>query len=107
MRYFCYSLALSVLVILASVVRLAAQAVSPPAGEMPPSDSLAVGASQYDAFEGIRIDSIIVEPLNVFNTFEEGYDNFLFRTANRIEADPAHPDFIHTVWGVGYKFADA
>ncbi|MCC7208082.1 MAG: response regulator transcription factor [Anaerolineae bacterium] len=26
------------------------------------------------------------------------------RLREKIEADPAHPAFVHTVWGVGYKF---
>jgi len=25
---------------------------------------------------------------------------------NKIETDPQNPEYIHTVWGVGYKFAD-
>ena len=29
------------------------------------------------------------------------------RLRAKIEADPAHPRFIETVWGVGYRFADA
>ncbi len=34
-------------------------------------------------------------------------DTLVKRLRRRIEADPAHPEFIQTVWGVGYKFADA
>lgn len=33
-------------------------------------------------------------------------DTLIKRLRRRIEADPAHPEFIQTVWGVGYKFAD-
>jgi DNA-binding response OmpR family regulator len=33
-------------------------------------------------------------------------DTLVKRLRRRVEVDPANPDFIHTVWGVGYKFAD-
>ena len=34
-------------------------------------------------------------------------DTLVKRLRRRVEADPANPAFIQTVWGVGYKFADA
>jgi DNA-binding response OmpR family regulator len=34
-------------------------------------------------------------------------DTLIKRLRHRIEPDPAHPRFLLTVWGVGYKFADA
>jgi DNA-binding response OmpR family regulator len=33
-------------------------------------------------------------------------DTLVKRLRRRIEIDPAHPRFLLTVWGVGYKFAD-
>jgi DNA-binding response OmpR family regulator len=40
----------------------------------------------------------------------EGYEHTVNSHINRlrakIEADPAHPRFVLTVWGVGYKFSD-
>ena len=33
-------------------------------------------------------------------------DTLVKRLRRRIETDPAHPRFLLTVWGVGYKFAD-
>ena len=33
-------------------------------------------------------------------------DTLVKRLRRRTEADPAHPRFLLTVWGVGYKFAD-
>ena len=33
-------------------------------------------------------------------------DTLVKRLRRRIEPDPAHPRFLLTVWGVGYKFAD-
>jgi DNA-binding response OmpR family regulator len=34
-------------------------------------------------------------------------DTLIKRLRRRIESDPANPVYIHTVWGVGYKFADS
>ena len=34
-------------------------------------------------------------------------DTLVKRLRRRVETDPASPEFIQTVWGVGYKFADA
>jgi two-component system OmpR family response regulator/two-component system alkaline phosphatase synthesis response regulator PhoP len=34
-------------------------------------------------------------------------DTLVKRLRRRIEADPANPRYLFTVWGVGYKFADA
>ena len=33
-------------------------------------------------------------------------DTLVKRLRRRIEADPANPTYLLTVWGVGYKFAD-
>ncbi len=33
-------------------------------------------------------------------------DTLVKRLRRRVEADPAHPRYLLTVWGVGYKFAD-
>jgi two-component system alkaline phosphatase synthesis response regulator PhoP len=37
---------------------------------------------------------------------ERVVDVHVGRLRKKIEADPAEPDLIHTVWGVGYRFAD-
>ena len=34
-------------------------------------------------------------------------DTLVKRLRRRVETDPASPEFIQTVWGVGYKFADS
>ena len=34
-------------------------------------------------------------------------DTLVKRLRRRVETDPANPELIQTVWGVGYKFADA
>jgi DNA-binding response OmpR family regulator len=46
----------------------------------------------------------------VWGYSHSGYDHTVNSHINRlrakIEGDPNHPDFIQTVWGVGYKFRD-
>lgn len=46
----------------------------------------------------------------VWNYGHDGYEHTVNSHINRlrakIERDPAHPDYIRTVWGVGYKFID-
>jgi DNA-binding response OmpR family regulator len=34
-------------------------------------------------------------------------DTLIKRLRQKLEHDPAHPQLILTVWGTGYKFADA
>jgi DNA-binding response OmpR family regulator len=38
--------------------------------------------------------------------YEHTVNTHINRLRNKIERDPANPDFIQTVWGVGYKFGD-
>lgn len=38
--------------------------------------------------------------------YEHTVNSHINRLRSKIEADPAKPAFIQTVWGVGYKFAD-
>ncbi len=37
--------------------------------------------------------------------FERSLDNMISRLRRKVETDPAHPEYIKTVWGGGYKFA--
>jgi len=39
--------------------------------------------------------------------YEHTVNSHINRLRAKIEADPANPDYILTVWGVGYKFTDA
>lgn len=42
-----------------------------------------------------------------FDGFDHTVNTHINRLRGKIEDDPARPRFIHTVWGVGYRFADA
>ncbi len=39
--------------------------------------------------------------------YEHTVNSHINRLRTKLEADPSHPRFVLTVWGVGYKFADA
>jgi DNA-binding response OmpR family regulator len=38
--------------------------------------------------------------------YEHTVNSHINRLRNKIERDPANPDYVQTVWGVGYKFCD-
>jgi len=38
--------------------------------------------------------------------YEHTVNSHINRLRNKIERDPADPDFVQTVWGVGYRFAE-
>ena len=42
-----------------------------------------------------------------FDGFEHTVNSHINRLRTKLEADPAQPRYILTVWGVGYKFSDA
>ena len=42
-----------------------------------------------------------------FDGFEHTVNSHINRLRTKLEADPAQPEYILTVWGVGYKFSDA
>src|SRR3954468_15355684 len=44
---------------------------------------------------------------NDMHITERSVDTLVKRLRKKIEADPAEPRYISTVWGTGYKFADA
>jgi two-component system alkaline phosphatase synthesis response regulator PhoP len=41
-----------------------------------------------------------------FEGYEHTVNTHINRLRNKIEADPAHPRYLKTVWGVGYRFAE-
>jgi len=42
-----------------------------------------------------------------FEGYEHTVNTHINRLRNKIESDPAHPVYLKTVWGVGYRFAEA
>ncbi|MBX2857523.1 MAG: response regulator transcription factor [Cellvibrionaceae bacterium] len=40
------------------------------------------------------------------NGYEHTVNSHINRLRSKIESDPAHPEYVITVWGVGYKFYD-
>ena len=44
------------------------------------------------------------EPYTVTLAFDRAIDVRITRIRKKIEADPAHPAHLKTVWGVGYRF---
>ncbi|MGP9807713.1 response regulator transcription factor [Halomonas sp. AOP12-C2-37] len=41
-----------------------------------------------------------------FEGFDHTVNTHINRLRGKIEKDPAHPCYIHTVWGIGYRFTD-
>ncbi|WP_110657208.1 response regulator transcription factor [Salinicola halimionae] len=41
-----------------------------------------------------------------FEGFDHTVNTHINRLRGKIEKDPAHPRYIHTVWGIGYRFTD-
>ena len=41
-----------------------------------------------------------------FEGYEHTVNTHINRLRNKIETDPAHPKYLKTVWGVGYRFAE-
>ena len=38
--------------------------------------------------------------------YEHTVSSHINRLRTKVEADARHPDYVQTVWGVGYKFRD-
>ena len=41
-----------------------------------------------------------------FVNYERSIDTHVSNLRKKLERDPAHPEFIHTVYGIGYRFGD-
>ena len=41
-----------------------------------------------------------------FINYERSIDTHVSNLRKKLEWDPAHPEFIHTVYGIGYRFGD-
>jgi two-component system OmpR family response regulator len=89
--------------------------IDPVAREVKLNDStLTLTAREFDLlFFFARHPGRVFSRLDLLNQVwgysHEGYEHTVNTHINRlrakIERDPAHPDYILTVWGVGYKFA--
>jgi DNA-binding response OmpR family regulator len=42
-----------------------------------------------------------------FEGYEHTVNSHINRLRAKIESDPGHPRYLRTVWGVGYRFAEA
>jgi outer membrane protein assembly factor BamA len=84
MRRFCYFCTLTALFLVVPAVQLMAQAVPDPGASVRQNDTVDFTPPELDSFEGVLIDSLVIEPHNVFGAAESGGDNLLFRTANKL-----------------------
>jgi len=41
-----------------------------------------------------------------FVNYERSIDTHVSNLRKKLEREPAHPEFIHTVYGIGYRFGD-
>ena len=41
-----------------------------------------------------------------FVNYERSIDTHVSNLRKKIEKDPAHPEYIHTVYGIGYRFGE-
>ncbi len=41
-----------------------------------------------------------------FANYERSIDTHVSNLRKKVEKDPAHPEFIHTVYGIGYRFGE-
>lgn len=79
-------------------------------------DTIELTAREFDllvhfALHPGRVYSRVQLLDKVWGYNHEGYEHtvntHINRLRNKIEKDPANPDFILTVWGVGYKFTES
>jgi len=54
-----------------------------------------------------RWTAIRAEAARVLDTYERAIDGHVKNLRRKLEPDPAHPRYLLTVHGVGYRFADA
>ena len=73
--------ALLVLSVLAVTVTLLTPTPTLAAGR---GDSVRTKVNSTILFDGIQIDSVIIENRNIYDTDEEGYDKFIFKLANKL-----------------------
>jgi len=112
-------------------VQAAAAAAAAPAAQLIEADGLRIDLQRHE----VRVDGKPVEltakefellacfarsPGRVFTRaqlldqvwgythsgYEHTVNSHINRLRNKIERDPANPDYVQTVWGVGYRFAD-
>ncbi|HKW82262.1 MAG TPA: response regulator transcription factor [Burkholderiaceae bacterium] len=112
-------------------VQAAATAAAAPAAELIQADGLRIDLQRHEVLVGSTAVELTAKefellvcfarsPGRVFTRaqlldqvwgythsgYEHTVNSHINRLRNKIERDPANPDYVQTVWGVGYKFAD-
>ena len=53
-----------------------------------------------------RLQLLDISMGEAFANYERSIDTHVSNLRKKVEMDPAHPEYIHTVYGMGYRFGD-
>jgi DNA-binding response OmpR family regulator len=112
-------------------VQAAAAAVAAPASQVIEADGLRIDLQRHEVLVGGNAVELTAKEFELLACFarspgrvftraqlldqvwgytHSGYEHtvnsHINRLRNKIERDPANPDYVQTVWGVGYRFAE-